>query len=266
MTVDRNDPIFKVPGLILLWGPPGFGKSTETAKTFQNGLFLLTDPLNLRPYASLARDNPKLDLKWPLAQRVRDGTTIDAKGDLRPIDNWQWLRRAIIIWCNASHAGKNPYDALILDEATEFAQRIHRDMMGANEFRASSGNADGFAVTRAIKEFFSWLSAIPRSTGRHLVLVCHDKEPKFDEKTGKMQYQGGPQMPIGPLIKQIAAQSTFSLRCAVREDEEVGSAPIVRRVFETSLSVEYARKARDFAIAPEEPPDLKALLQKAGML
>lgn len=263
----NDEPILEQPPSIILYGPSGSGKSTEAAKAFQNLLWLTSNPATLRPYASFLRDAAKPDA--PAAMKAEAAGMTMPKRKFIPayepngktkIDNRVTLRDIIHRYCEAVQDGTCPYSGLVLDEYSEFANRVY-DAINAD----SAYGRNAFSKIRALKEWNSWICSIPRITKQVLILICHEAEPKYDmeesSKTfGQLKYKGGPMLPIGTEIHSMSAEADIVLR--IKLVKPMGG-QLVRK-YVTEVDPLYVGKFRDFGVKPEEDLGLRALCAKAG--
>ena len=260
MPANGQTDVLRIAPLVVLYGQPGSGKTTQAAMAFPDCFFVLSSPTALRPLASRIAADPECGLRMPKFMVIPEftpGTVND------PHDNYGAISTLVSNFVKAVYAKRCPYRGLVFDEWSAFNSRIDRDVRRNPKFITSKGTVDGWAVTRELRSFHRWLCAIPRGTGLPVVLICHPRPPIFDddEKSptrGQLKYRGGPALTPGTLIEQVCADADVVLHLAIT----AGLDGAVRN-YRTEVDPIWERKFRDFRVKPEEPIGLRELLERA---
>ena len=276
------------PPCCVLYARPGFGKSTQLAKSFSSALWITTNKGTLRPYAHWCELNrteaEKLELrtlqkpnpKWKSKQKSNTpaylpemraweegGMAMKVIPEFLPdnktrVDNRALIREIVYRFSASRQAGTCPYDGIVFDEGTEFARRFHA------EIEADPGVKNGFAVWTCLEDYLRWLFQVPRGADCFMGFVCHERAPKYDDREGsptqgQLQYVGGPSLPSGSVRGALSGMCDILLRGIVRDGM---SGP--KRLWQTQLSRDWDSKIRAFNLDAEEQCDLRILLTKAG--
>lgn len=253
--------LLEIPPAIILYGPAGAGKSTEMAKALNRCKWVVTSPTVLRPFASWMNNHKeeakRLGLQMPsftVIPKLNPSTR-------EPIDPRPALEKIVNAFIKDIEAGKNSYEGLVFDEWTEMAFRIHEGIKVDKQF-----GKNNFARMDALKDIHYQMAEIPRMTGKALGLICHEMEPQFDGNEGsvtfgRLQYPGGPKMPIKSLTRDISAAMDVVLRIRIEENTMTKE---VSRFYDTSVSQFWQCKIRADGIDNKEPLGLRNLLSKAG--
>lgn len=288
LTLDSTDAL-KQPPAIIVYGSSGVGKSTEIARACQNALFLQASPDVLRPYETWRLGlKPEEQSKYKplaaLARKTVEPTDVISAAQVRlkagPGSCWEKLEQILNVFEAAAHTGKNPYAGLVFDEWSVFATRVMEDMRTSNlpQFKAQNGKIDVFKVIDGLKAFHRRVLDLPMRCGKYVVLVCHAQDAKYydqndDKKAlelrGSLKYRGGPMLPIGTLVESVVAMSTFTFHMVSEEAVSFDGTSCGIRYFLTDATETWARKARDFRIAPKvkvsESNLLQLLTETAGL-
>lgn len=245
------------------YGPNGSGKTTSVAQAVPNSLWVVTNKNNLSGYDSWLAKHPEdaasMNLGpipdthlFELVDRKIDTTT----GEMITQPTKATLDSVIRSYCLRVAKDEAPWDGLVLDEFSVFAQRVYDELR--NEIR------NGFEVISVFKQWITNIMSIPTVTRRPLVLVCHANDPKYHEddgpKKGKLKYKGGPAMPVGTAIAIVCAMADAVLRLEITEDYD-GS---IKRGFKTDAHPTWESKIRLWGIDPQITLDLRSVLQEAG--
>lgn len=265
----NDQSVLAVPPSLVIYGPPGVGKSQEVGRAFQDALFITSSPTVLRGLETLKLARPDLVARLPDTFTIPE-YQLDEKGNMVQFDNLGAVEALLTRFGASVRAGKCEYSGLVFDEWSTFGDRIWKEMQADTQkrYRTSTGRVDYFRVIDAFKALHRRLCQLPRVTGKMLTLICHWAEPKFDEEEnsptkGTLKYPGGPKMPIGTLITPVCAEADAVLQmvvgrpsaAAVLEGNANGNA--VQRKFLTQPSETWYRKVRDFRAAPEEVLDIE---------
>lgn len=260
ISLTDGSTILETPPSVLLYGPPGSGKTTTGAKAFPGALWLTTSPTGLRSFASYMRDNPadvkQYNLRLPaykyIPRYAADGKT---RLPVLPV-----LREIIYRYCESCVKGTCPYTGIAFDEYSEFLASVYEDIRADS----SIGGNNAFAKIDALKTFDSWIMELPRITGRSQLLIAHDLPPKYDEDENsptfkKLLAKGGPATPIANERTKLAAGADVCVRVELRQ---VGLN--VKRTIMAQANPLWETKFRDVKIKDEEELDLLKMLTTAG--
>lgn len=253
-----EDSCLDVPPSIIVYGAPSTGKTSLVAQSFQNLLWIVSEPDSIRFYESTLRDKPSLKddgFKMPDFKYIPEYQP-DGKTRFKNRDTLKAIMERI---CETSAQGKFEYDGLVIDQYNTFAARVYEEIKSDPAF---GGNA--FRKVDALKSWNAWMCQIPRLTKRVMVLICHEASPKYDEDEnsptrGSLVYKGGPAFPIGPEREAMAAMSTICVRIVVE-----GSAGHTKRAILTEANAQWTMKFRDAQVKAKEEHDLRKLLLKSG--
>lgn len=281
--------VLDIPPSVVLYGPPGGGKSTEMARAFPGVLYVQSSPTILRALAQYAASHPEQGIRLP-ERLTFDEQYVAAYGG-----SWTAAFKDLLArYITADAEGKNPYTGIVFDEWSTIAERVYAEMKTDpwNKYRGRSGAINIFAVMDAFKQMHSVLLSLPRRTRKIAGFVSHHQPPKWDEEDGsktkgQLKSIGGPRMPMGLADQVIAicadadvvlqlvvmdpATKAFSLTETPAEKKSEDGSHDFRRVLLTQLEEKWFRKVRGgFGIAREEIIDidkgkgLKELLRRAG--
>lgn len=260
--------------------------STSIATVAQNCLWIVSSKKELRSYASLiqmskdklskmngqSKDDPIYPMLLRNSQRQMPKKILelpefkmDADGNTIRINTENMIRT--IVQAYKARLAKEPtaYTGIVFDTWTILAKRIHDDLTLAH-------GTDGFAINRKMHEFHRWLMRdIPATSGKALVMVCHMKDPDYDQKTGVLKTLGGPQLPTGPMSKAVAGEAEFVMEL---KNEFIESGDMLdgtykreaRKIWSTEEDPLIIRKRRDFRIDPIERGTLEEVFAKAGVV
>lgn len=260
--LDRQD-VLAVPPAVVLYGPPGAGKSFEMARSFPNALYVQSSASLLRAYAGYAQaQNPPL--------KVPDRVTID-ESTIMQLYGGSTLNALISVltsYIAACDAGKCQWDGIIFDEWNVFCERIFDELKADpwNKFRGRSGAVNIFAVMDAFRQTHRQFIGLARRTRRMVGFVAHHQPPRYDEDEnsptrGQIKHRGGPKMPQGMAseVTSISADADVVLQLNVvpRQGGLGEKIPegTVDRYFLTALDDKWFRKFRGF-VSPVEPLDI----------
>lgn len=288
LPIDRTD-VLALPPSVVLYGPPGIGKTTEMARAFPRTLYVQTSPSILHAYAVWAKEHPEEKLIIP--ERVTlDERTCAEHYNNSPLQGLVTVLQKYIASCDS---GTCPYEGIVFDEWNTLSERIFAELKADpnGKFRGRGGNINIFAVFDAFKQVHRQVLSLGRRTRKMVGFVSHYQPPKLDEDEnsptkGLIKHLGGPKMPMGlsDQVTELCADADVVLQLAVK-DAQVGmqllpgpdgaAAPPQSkdstRWFLTQLDSKWFRKVRGgFSLAAEEPLDihkkqgLRELLRRAG--
>ena len=238
--------------LIVVYGPPKAGKSTDVALALNNCLFFTHDDQVLRPYVSYYRwlqanfpaKVKELQLRDPFKDWTEGGLAIKEFAQFAPnadgvrvrLNTYDAMRKWLEEkYCPAMKKQLWPFAGLVCDEWSTFLNRIFDDM-GRKYYREehrygeTQRKADHFTIAPKLKEFHTELAQIAQYTASPFTLISHERSPTYytaedlkrdsSHDIGDLKYPGGPEVPHGKLINQICAAAGLVLRLRV---EEVGA-------------------------------------------
>ncbi len=225
----------RVP-LLVVYGNPKLGKSTEVAKAFSRALWITSEESVLRAYASWYRlysaEARSLNMADPNLAYEQGGmarkTIPEHRADgITPFDTWGTINIVINRYLASVATGNCPFGGLVLDEFTALSQRVYGDMMRAcldrqnPLFKTKTGSPDRFGPPRAIIEWCGWICSIPRKkpgvdATKPCTLVCHPEDPVPDD-----DLKGGPKLPTKKSRRLVCAKADAILRVY---SEKIGAA------------------------------------------
>lgn len=216
-------------GFFVLFGPPGAGKSTEAASTFQDSVYFTSSPNILQFYENdFLKTTAGAGLRMPKRIMCIDQFSIDGKVELlgngmpKPVSQKgtleAYLQNVIVKALQAKGANQAPpWKNLIIDEAGTFWDRVH------HEIEPTVLSRNGAVDTRgAFGVMGKWSRMVTDNLRQLLVcdmnviLVAHSQDP--DPSSEK---QGGPKFPSANIMKQICADADAVLYRGF-EDREAG--------------------------------------------
>lgn len=271
---------------VVLYGPPGVGKSFEMARSFSNVLYVQSSHNILHALAQYATAHPEKKLKLP------DRVTLDEKTVAQHFGGSMSAALLTIMerYVQACDKGESPYEGIVFDEWNVFCERLFAELKSDpwNKFRGKSGVVNIFAVMDGFKQIHRSMLSIARRTRKMVGFVAHYQGPRVDEDEnsptrGSIKWPGGPKMPVGlsDQVVELCADADVVLQMMVKEGQaaslsldsttpKTGIQP-GQRMFCTQLDGKYFRKVRGgFDLAAEELLDVKQghglreLLVRAG--
>lgn len=270
--------VLDLPPSVVLYGPPGVGKSFEMARAFPRVLYVQSSPSILHALAHYATTHPEI--------RVPDRVTLDEKVVAQHFAGSYTAAILAVVekFVAACDAGTCPYEGIVFDEWNTLSERIFAELKTDpwGKFKGRSGAINIFAVMDAFKTIHRSVLSLARRTRKVVGFVSHFQTPKLDEDEnsptkGAIKWQGGPKMPMGlsDQVVEICAEADVVLQLMVKEaksgDLMSGTASTTaQRVFLTQLDPKWFRKVRGFGVEPEEVLDVKQgkglreLLVRAG--
>lgn len=282
LPIDTSD-VLSLPPSVVVYGPPGVGKSFEMARAFPKALYVQSSPSILHAYAHYAALAPGKAAPVPERLTLDEATVARHYGGS--------LTTAILTvvekFIAACDAGNCPYEGLIWDEWNVLCERMYAELKTDpwGRFKGRGGNLNIFAVMDAFKGIHRSVLSVARRTRRMTGFVAHYQVPKVDEDDnsptkGSIKVLGGPKMPLGlsDQVVELCADADVVLQMTVRDPQTGalsldGSAPVAQgaqRMFLTALDTKWFRKVRGFGVEREETLDiaqgkgLRELLARAG--
>jgi hypothetical protein len=270
--------VLDLPPSVVLYGPPGVGKSFEMARAFPRVLYVQSSPSILHALAHYATSHPEV--------KVPERVTLDEKTVAQHFGGSYTAAILAVVekFVAACDAGTCPYEGIVFDEWNTLSERIFAELKTDpwGKFKGRSGAINIFAVMDAFKTIHRSVLSLARRTRKVVGFVSHFQIPKLDEDEnsptkGAIKWQGGPKMPMGlsDQVVEICAEADVVLQLTVKEaksgDLMSGTASTTaQRVFLTQLDPKWFRKVRGFGVEPEEVLDVKQgkglreLLMRAG--
>jgi len=216
----------RVP-LIVIYGNPGLGKSTEAAKALSSALWITSEESVLRAYASWYALNPEEarskgminpDIEYEQGGMARKTIPEHQADGVTPFDTWGTINTVINRYLASVASGQCPFGGLVIDEFTALSGRVYGDMMricldrSNPMFKTKTGNPDRFGPPRAIIEWCGWICSIPRKkpgvdATKPLALVCHPEDPVAED-----DLKGGPKLPTKKSRRLVCAKADAILR------------------------------------------------------
>ena len=227
-------------GLVVPYGPPGGGKSTESLKAFQKSLYVASAPNNAHffkvwlkspegqaaglalphrefvydVYANIDSWDPNKDAKGepiPQIQVGANGLPVPLSTKLR----LEQTLHAIATKALAERAAGQPpsYQNLIIDEAGTFWARVFEEIVPT--CLTNAGKTDTRAAYGVLASWSRYMVDLMRAVlmaGMNVCLVAHDGDP--DPGTGK---KGGPKFPSKAIMGELCAAADI---VAMREVED----------------------------------------------
>lgn len=224
--------VLGIPPSIVLYGPPGVGKSTEMARAFNNVLYVQSSPSILHAYAHWASMSPQLKLKVP------DRLTLDekyvaayAEGGRNKAPTVSAVIDVVTKYIAACDAGTSPYEGIVFDEWSTLCERMFAELKTDpwGTFRGRNGNLNIFAVFDAFKQVHRTVLSLARRTRKMVGFVSHHQGPRIDDDDasptkGAIKWPGGPKMPMGmsDQIIELCADADVVLQLVVQDPKTGG--------------------------------------------
>lgn len=210
LVLDTDDPS-KKKSLVVVYGEPKIGKTTEVAKVISNALWLCAEPAILAPYASWFEQNtveakakgmrdPRLP--WEAGGMARKTLPEYQPDGVTPYPTYDTLTTILQRYVALVNSGSCPYSGVVLDEYNVLASRVWNDMLRIcvdpkdRRFKTKLGNKpDKFAPPREIINWVNWVASIARAGNgtKKMFMVCHPVDPNIEDGV-----KGGP---AGPTAK-----------------------------------------------------------------
>lgn len=251
---------------LILYGGPGNGKTFMASQAAtQNGkppIWVVTRKTNLGGFNTWVDQNPE-EAKRRGLTRVPDThiipvkkMTADKDGNLVRANTMATIEMIVRKYVQKVMTGNLDASGIVFDELSVFAKWAYEEL--------SENEKNGFEVIKRIKQWVGDLCEISEATELPMVFICHAKDPKFHEdgpQRGKIQYQGGPAMPIGSMVAEVCALPDAVLHL---ETIQKPTGELVR-ILKTQNSPQWLRKIRIAGVPAEvENPDIRQILAKAG--
>lgn len=275
--------VLSLPPSVVLYGPPGVGKSFEMARAFPGVLYVQSSPSILHAYAHYA------SIKGGLT--VPDRVTLDERTVAQHFGGSLVAAVLTVVekYIQACDAGTSPYEGIVFDEWNVLCERMFAELKTDpwGKFKGRSGAINIFAVMDAFKGIHRSVLSLARRTRKTVGFVAHYQGPKMDDDEnsptkGSIKWPGGPKMPMGlsDQVVELCADADVVLQLVVKDAssgmlslDASAPAPVnngAQRVFLTALDSKWFRKVRGFGVEREETLDvsqgkgLRELLARAG--
>lgn len=284
--LDKGNGLATAPSVVL-YGPPGVGKSFEMARSFSNVLYIQSSHNILHALAQYVAAHPEQKLKLP------DRITLDEKAVAQYYGNSMSTALIGVMekFIQSCDKGECPYEGIVFDEWNVFCERMYSELKSDpwNKYKGKSGATNIFAVMDGFKQIHRSLLSIARRTRKVVGFVAHYQQPRVDEDEnsptrGSIKWPGGPKMPVGlsDQVVELCADADVVLQMMVKEGptsvlsldgkpKDANAVQPGQRMFCTQLDGKYFRKVRGgFDLAAEELLDVKQgrglreLLVRAG--
>jgi len=198
--VDLLMPSAMLP-TVVLYGPPGGGKTFEMAHAFPNNFYVQSQGDVLRYAEQYSIHNPK---RMPYIPKHR--VTLDEQTVARFYGGsfLTALNTIVGMFVQAAQQGKNPYEGITFDEWNTHCKRVFEEMTRMEQAAAAQQNRK-FNVFNTFTMFRTWhgqMLSIGRATGLSVCFVSHAQYPKYfdepgDPRVGQVKVPGGPRFPQG---------------------------------------------------------------------
>ena len=277
LPIESSNGLDTAPSVVV-YGPPGGGKTTEIARAFPDALFVQSAPDVLHARAvQCALSGGK--------ERLNDRVTID-ESTVSKLGGLTILAVQTVIqeFVKDSMSAKPTYSGLIFDEWSTLCDRVWEELKKDpwGKFQGKGGKFNVFAAMDFFKQWHREVVAVPRLTRKMIGFVSHHQPPRWDDDEnshtrGQLKTRGGPKMPmgLGDQVAALCADVSIVVELQVIDPSAMtfvgpGSpAPMPRAVrqFCTELSEQWFRKVRG-PVDPIEPltdkQGLLELIRKAG--
>ena len=195
--------------IVLLYGAPKSGKSTDMACAFQNAFYVTSASGVLHPYRALQATNPQLA---SIGASAGNECTIPLSV-LQGGQTLQFVQGVLGTIYQLMTAGRFPWRAVVFDEFD-----VMLDWMWPPLKAANSGKwADPWGV---MDQTACMLLQEPKSWGLAVGVVMHEDPPKY-HLDGSLKYRGGPTTPVGKMRESLCAIADVALRITLEEDKAV---------------------------------------------
>jgi len=226
LPIDSQD-VLSLPPCVVLYGPPGAGKTFEMARAFSNTLYIQSSPSILHAYAHYVKVNPDKKLRLPTRVTLDEATVAKHYGGS--------IEAAIIgvaeQFIAACDRNDCPYEGIVFDEWNTLCERLYAELKEDrwNRYKGRNGKLNIFAVMDGFKAIHRAILSIARRTRRMVGFVSHYQGPKWDEDPesptrGQLKWPGGPQMPMGlsSQIVELCADADVVLQLVVKDEKTGG--------------------------------------------
>ena len=243
---DEDDPML-APVVAAVYAEPKYGKTSAVAHACPNHYWITTNPGALRPVAAKAKST-----KLPTHKTILE---FDSSGEL--FDTLGWLKAFCATWIAGCKAGTTKSAGVVIDEYSTVLARIFAQLQTMN---GTSGRGP-FKTIDDLKNFNRFVCALPRVTGKGLVLISHSQDPKFDDEEasptrGKLRTPGGPKVPVQTMVREILQEMDAVVQISI-----VGG----KRCLLVDPEPSWIRGIRGYnGPGKVEGTDLRALLESAG--
>lgn len=270
LPVNTSGDVLENP-IVLLYGAPKSGKSTDLACAFQNAFYITSASGVLHPYRDLRSKSPEVGLV-PISGQAGNEATIPLEV-LKAGQTLQFLYGVLGRVYQLVAAGQFPFRAIVFDEFDVMLDWIWPTLKAEN----SGKWADPWSL---MDQTALLLLQEPKSWGLAVGVVMHEDPPKY-HLDGTLKYRGGPSTPVGKMRESLCAVADVALRITLEEDKgpvalpEPGEAPpvlapagprrVLRRYHTEASPLWHGGVRGGFHLEPMIDLGLANLLTRIGM-
>lgn len=222
-----NSNVLSVPPSVVLYGPPGVGKTTEMARAFPGVLYVQSSPSILHAFAHWAQQHPEEKLVVPQRVTLDERTVAEHFGNSVTMA----VTNVVLRFVEACDKGVCPYEGIVFDEWNTLSERMFAELKSDpwGKFKGRNGNLNIFAVFDYFKAVHRMVLGIARRTRKMVGFVSHYQPPRVDDDEnsptkGSIKHPGGPKMPMGlsDQVTELCADADVVLQLAIKEAEKPG--------------------------------------------
>jgi len=173
---------FSEPAVVVVYGPSGMGKTTDTLFSFPMGLFFAL-PGALKPSLRVVGWDPH------------------AAGQVVPVTDLDAAVQAL------RQVKPGTFDAVVVDDLSLLAERTMQNLEAKY-----AGSRNMFALWDSLRDTVIRFREAARACGLHVILNAHERQPETKDGTF---FRGGPALPSKTLTERIPHIADTVLRaCA----------------------------------------------------